>query len=46
MQKVLKALQDTDLRIKSEKSLFHSKEVQFLEFIVTSDRLRMNSEKI
>ena len=46
VQKILKALQDANLRVKSEKSLFHAKEVQFLEFIVTSEELQMNSEKI
>ena len=44
--KVLQALQDAELQIKSEKSLFHFKEVHFLGFIVTPEELWMNSEKI
>ena len=44
--KVLQALQDAGLRVKPEKSLFHSKEVHFLGFIVTPEGLWMNSEKI
>ena len=44
--KVLQALQDAGLQVKSEKSLFHCKEVHFLGFIVTSEGLQMNSEKI
>ena len=44
--KVLKALQKTNLRVKSEKSQFHIKRVQFLEFIIITESLQMNSEKI
>ena len=44
--RVLQALQDAGLRVKSKKSLFHFKEVHFLGFIVTSEGLWMNSEKI
>ena len=46
VRKVLQALKEADLRIKSEKSEFHVQSVQFLEFIVTSQELRMNSKKI
>lgn len=46
VHKVLQTLQDVNLRIKSEKSLFHTKKVHFLDFIVTSEGLWMNSEKI
>ena len=46
ISEVLQALQDADLRIKPEKSIFHTKEVHFLGFIVMSEELRMNSEKI
>ena len=46
VRKVLQALKEADLRIKSEKSEFHVQSVQFLEFIVTSQKLRMNSKKI
>ena len=44
--KVLQALQNAELWVKSEKSLFHFKEVHFLGFIVTSEGLWINSEKI
>ena len=37
--RVLQALQDAGLQIKSEKSPFHFKEVHFLGFIVTSEEL-------
>ena len=44
--KVLQALQNAELWVKSEKSLFHFKKVHFLGFIVTSEGLWMNPEKI
>ena len=44
--KVLQALQNTGLWVKPEKSLFHSKEVHFLGFIVTPEGLQMDPEKI
>ena len=44
--RVLQALQGAGLRVKSEKSLFHFKEVHFLGFIVIPEGLQMNSEKI
>ncbi len=46
VRKILQTLKKVDLRIKSEKSEFHVQSVQFLEFIVTSQSLRMNSKKI
>ena len=46
VRKVLQALKKADLRIKSSKSEFHVQNVQFLEFIITSRRLRMNLKKI
>ena len=39
IRKVLQALQNAGLRVKPEKSLFHSKEVHFLGFIVTPEGL-------
>ena len=44
--KVLKVLQKVSLKVKSEKSQFHVKEVSFLNFIVFIEGLKMNSEKI
>ena len=46
VRKVLQTLKEADLRIKSGKSEFHVQNVQFLEFIVTSQKLRMNFKKI
>ncbi len=46
VKKVLQTLKKVDLRIKSRKSEFHVRSVQFLRFIVTSQSLRMNSKKI
>ena len=46
VQKVLQALQNADLKVKPEKSLFHVKEVHFLGFIVTPEGLQMDPEKI
>ena len=46
VHKILQALKEADLRIKSGKSEFHVQSVQFLEFIITSRELRMNFKKI
>ena len=46
VRKVLQALQNAGLQVKPEKSLFYSKEVHFLGFIVMPEGLQMNSEKI
>ncbi len=43
VRKILQTLKKVDLRIKSEKSEFH---VQSVQFLVTSQSLRMNSKKI
>ena len=46
VRKVLQTLKKADLRIKSDKNEFHVQNVQFLGFIITSQRLRMNFKKI
>ena len=46
VRKMLKALQDINLKMKSEKSYFYIKEVSFLDFIILTEELKMNSEKI
>ena len=46
VRKILQTLKKADLRIKSDKSEFHVQSVQFLEFIITFQRLRMNFKKI
>ena len=43
---VLQALKDTNLQIKSEKSVFYTKKVQFLEFIITLKGIQINPDKI
>ena len=46
VQKVLQILKKADLRIKSGKNEFHVQNIQFLEFIIMFQRLRMNFKKI
>ena len=43
---VLKCLNERDLRLKSEKCEFHRKEVDFLNFIVERNGIRIDPEKI
>ena len=46
VRKVLQVLKKADLRIKLNKNKFHVQSVQFLGFIITFQRLRMNFKKI
>ena len=46
VQLILQALKNINLQIKSEKSVFYIKRVQFLKFIVTLKDLQMNFNKI
>ena len=46
VRKILQALKEADLQIKSEKNEFHVQNMQFLEFIITNEELKMNSKKI
>src|SRR5204863_4622168 len=46
VKKVLKKLQEKKLYLKSEKCKFHKQQVKYLEHIVTTERLEMNSKKI
>ena len=46
MIKILRALQQVNLRVKSEKSQFYIKKIQFLDFIVITESLEINSVKI
>src|SRR5204862_3150071 len=46
VKKVLKRLQEKKLYLKSEKCEFHKQQVEYLEHIITTERLEMNSEKI
>ena len=42
----LKKLQEKKLYLKSEKCKFYKQQVEYLEHIVTTEELKMNSEKI
>jgi len=44
--KVLKALSDAGLHLKPEKYHFHKQEVNYLGFIITTNGIRMNPEKV
>ena len=46
IKKVLKKFQEKKLYLKSEKCEFHKQQVKYLEHIVTTEKLEMNSEKI
>ena len=46
VRKILQVLKEADLRIKSDKSEFHVQNMQFLDFIITSQKLKMNLKKI
>jgi len=44
--KVLKALSDAGLHLKPEKCQFHKQEVKYLDFIIGTNGIRMDPEKI
>jgi len=44
--KVLKALSDAGLHLKPEKCHFHKQEVKYLGFIITTNGIRMDPEKV
>src|SRR5213078_2608884 len=46
IKKVLKRFQEKKLYLKSEKYKFQKQQVEYLEYIVTTEKLEMNSEKI
>src|SRR5437773_2453718 len=46
IKKILKRLQEKNLYLKSEKYKFHKQQVKYLKHIVTTEKLKMNSEKI
>src|SRR5436189_6006442 len=46
VKKVLRRLQEKNLYLKSKKYKFHKQQVEYLEHIVTTKKLKMNSEKI
>jgi HD-GYP domain-containing protein (c-di-GMP phosphodiesterase class II) len=46
IKKILKKLIDENLRIKTEKTEFHAKEVDFLGFIIGREGVKMDKKKI
>src|SRR5947208_12233682 len=46
IKKVLRKLQEKNFYFKSEKCEFHKQQVKYLEHIVTTKKLEINSEKI
>src|SRR5205809_3075029 len=46
VKKILKRFQEKNLYLKSEKYEFHKQQVEYLEHIIMTKRLEMNSEKI
>src|SRR5436190_24036972 len=46
VKEVLRRLQEKNLYLKSEKCKFHKQQVEYLEHIITTEELEMNSEKI
>src|SRR5436190_24036746 len=46
IKKVLRKFQEKNFYLKSEKYKFHKQQVEYLEYIVTTKELKMNSEKI
>src|SRR5436190_11741992 len=46
VKKILKKFQEKNLYFKSEKYEFHKQQIKYLEHIIMTDRLEMNSEKI
>src|SRR5436190_9310343 len=46
VKKVLKKLQEKKLYLKSEKYKFHKQQIEYLEYIITTEKLKMNSKKI
>src|SRR5438876_754549 len=46
VKKILKRLQEKNFYLKSEKCKFHKQQVKYLEHIVMTEKLEMNSEKI
>ncbi len=46
VKKMLNCLDQYDLKVRSEKCSWHKKEIDFLEFIVRRNEIRMNSNKV
>ena len=46
VKKVLKALQEADIRLRPDKCKFHVKTVKFLGSIITTDGIQMDDDKV
>ena len=46
VKKVLKKFQEKNLYLKSEKCKFYKQQIKYLEHIIITEELKMNSEKI
>jgi hypothetical protein len=46
VKKVLKALEDRDLKVKLDKYTFWATEVEYLGFIVSTEGIKINLEKV
>ena len=46
MEEVLRKMEENDLFVKSEKFVWKVREVEFLEVVIRSDRVRMEKEKV
>jgi hypothetical protein len=46
IKKILRRLINENLRIKTEKTEFHAKEVDFLDFIIGREGVKMDKKKI
>ena len=46
IKKILRRLQEKKLYFKLEKCKFHKQQIEYLEYIITIEKLKMNSEKI
>jgi hypothetical protein len=46
MNLILKALEKAGIKINRLKCIFHAKEVEFLDYIVGLDKIKMNPKKV
>ena len=42
----MRTLQDSDLQVKLEKSVFHAKKMEYLEYIILEEEIKMGPNKI
>jgi hypothetical protein len=43
---IFKALGRTDMRINGSKYIFHAKKVEFLDYIIGSDKIKIDLKKV